>query len=201
MTEALPRELLDGIGTDLVTALVLALGPHFKSGDLQNSIQYRIEDDTILITMLPYWQYVEYGTPGTLQGQSSSVDGHTTSYGPNPDRKMPIHKEGDTFINYLTGKEDFALAKHIQLYGTKPYPFVRPVAYHKAQKIADNNLKRYIRRHQNEKDILQQIQKIRSALGNPLGTIGSYATKHTGSVGKGMKEARSLYKQATRVLR
>lgn len=201
MDEAIPKELLEGIGNDLVNALVLALGPHFQSGDLQNSIQYRVEEQTILITMLPYWQYVEYGTPGILRGQSSSVAGHTTSFGPNPDRKMPVYLEGDQFINYITGKEDYGLAKHIQLYGTKPYPFVRPVAYHQAKKIVDRNVKRYVRDHKNDPDILRKIRAVQRGINNPLGTATNFALGKMGSTGKSIKQARTLYNRATRGLR
>ena len=145
MTQTLPREFLDGVGIDIVRELSLALGPHFKSGDLLNSIQYRITDAGLIeISMLPYWEYVEYGTPGQLQGQSSTVGDATVSFGANPSRKMPVKKAGDSFVNFIDGTDNFALAKHIQLYGTRPYPFVRTVLYHKLSKIVQENAKRHL---------------------------------------------------------
>ena len=137
------QQVLVGIGNDVVSALARALGPHFKSGDLLNSISYKIENGKINIYMLPYWKYVEFGTPGQLEGKTSTVAGKTVSFGPSPGRKMPLRKEGDRWINMITeGDDDFALAKHIQLYGTKPYPFLRPVIYHELKKIVHDNLLR-----------------------------------------------------------
>lgn len=137
--------VMHSIGNELVNELSKSLGESFKSGDLLNSISYKIKDGKIQIFMLPYWKYVEYGTPGTKQGQSSTAGGKTVSFGPNTQRKMPVKKEGDDWINLLTDqKGDWALAKHIQLYGTKPYPFVRPVLYHKLKDIARRSIKRHV---------------------------------------------------------
>lgn len=86
-----------------------------------------------------------HNTPGTLEGKSSTVGGETVSFGANPSRKMPVRKDGDQWTNLITGDENFALAKHIQLHGTQPYPFVRPVLYHKLRAIVLANLKRHSR--------------------------------------------------------
>lgn len=147
MASALQKQLLEGIGNDVVNELVYSLGSHFGSGDLANSISYEItKDGRILIRMLPHWKYVEYGTPGTLTGQTSTVDGKTVSFGPNTNRKMPFKKDGDQFINLITNRPgDFALAKFIQLHGTRPYPFVRPVLYHKLKAIVARNKARHMR--------------------------------------------------------
>lgn len=136
------QKLLNGIGNDIVNELVMGLGEHFKSGDLANSISYKIENGKINIYMLPYWKFVEYGTPGVKEGKTSTVAGNTVSFGPNINRKMPVKKEGDAWVNLITGmKGDWALAKHIQMYGTSPYPFLRPVIYHKLQRIVERNMR------------------------------------------------------------
>lgn len=141
----LPTKVLHGIGNDLVNEIVRGLGKHFDSGQLSNSISYQILDDgRITITMSEHWKYVEYGTPGVKKAAISTVNGITTSLAPNPFRKMPVFKSGETFINYISGDENFALAKHIQMYGTRPYPFVRPVLYSKLQDIIKNNIQRHM---------------------------------------------------------
>ena len=137
-------QLLNGIGNDVVNQLVFALSRNFKSGELANSIHYEVKDGKILIFMAPHWKYIEYGTPGTKQGQTSTAGGKTVSFGPKTGRKMPVEKRGEDWINLVTGKEgDFALAKHIQQFGTKPYPFVRPVLFHKLKGIVKNNVARH----------------------------------------------------------
>jgi hypothetical protein len=142
-TKMVSQQVLTGIGNDIVSALARALGSHFKSGDLLNSISYKIENGKLNIYMLPHWKYVEYGTPGTLEGKSSTVGGDTVSFGPSPNRKMPVKKVGDKWVNMITDQVgDFALAKHIQLYGTKPYPFLRPVIYHQLKDIVKRNVMR-----------------------------------------------------------
>ena len=46
---------------------------------------------------------------------------------------MPVKKEGDDWVPIMDdwakshGINEWALAKHIQLYGTKAHPFIRPV--------------------------------------------------------------------------
>lgn len=107
---------------------------------LRTRINFSVNDNVLDIRMMPYALYVEYGTAGQLSGQISTVEGITVNIPANPDRKMPVKKVGDEFVSYLQGwakrqlgSEDdgFALAKHIQLYGTHPHPFIRPILYDK----------------------------------------------------------------------
>ena len=134
---------MEGIGNDTVNALVLSLGKHFKTGDLSTGISYRVVGDTIEFWAPDHWRYVEYGTPGRLEGKQSTVGGETVSFPAKPDRKMPVYRSGDRFLNFLTNDENFALAKFIQLHGTQPYPFVRPVIYLQLRDIIRENIKRH----------------------------------------------------------
>ena len=87
MASAVSQQVLHGIGNDLVNEMVKELGTHVNTGFLRNAITYEITSDgKINIIMPEYWKYVEYGTPGTLEGKSSTVDGHTVSFGAKPDQ-------------------------------------------------------------------------------------------------------------------
>ena len=109
-------ELIAGIANDVKNEISFSLGNHFSSGDLQVSLDVLVEGNKINIYLLPYWKFLEYGTPGQLQGQTSTSGGKTVSFGPSTNRKMPVKKSGDEWINLITGKKGgFALAKHIQL--------------------------------------------------------------------------------------
>jgi hypothetical protein len=144
MASAVSQQVLQGIGNDLVNEMVKELGIHVNTGFLRNAIRYEVTSDGIINIIMPeYWKYVEYGTPGTIEGKSSTVGGQTVSFSANPSRKMPVRKDGDKWTNLISGDENFALAKHIQLHGTQPYPFVRPVLYHKLRAIVAANIKRY----------------------------------------------------------
>jgi len=97
------------------------------TGRLGQSIFAKANPDGIEIIMPGYAKYVEFGTPGRLAAPKGMA--------PNPGRKMPVKKVGNEFVSYLhdwgrrhgakTPQEQFALAKHVQLYGTRPHPFAR----------------------------------------------------------------------------
>lgn len=84
--------------------------------------------------------YLEYGTGGVL----SAPPGLSPTK-----RKMPVYKEGDEWHTYLDGwairvlgdeKAAWAVAKHIQLYGTQPHPFIRPTLHQMFVQICRRNL-------------------------------------------------------------
>lgn len=140
----------EGIGNDIRNELVMG-APVDESG-LKISIGYHVEGDTIVIVMNEYALYVEFGTGGQRKGQSSTVDGKTTVVSAKPGRKMPFKKQGEEWINlverwgekHLGKGSGFALAKHIQLYGTRPHPFIRPVLYTKVRDLIKANWNRHM---------------------------------------------------------
>lgn len=143
--------LRQGIGNDVRNALVLK--SPVDNGSLKNSIRYEVDDDTIKISMSGHALYVEFGTGGQRKGQTSTVDGKTTTISAKPNRKMPIKKVGEEWISlvekwgetHLGKGSGFALAKHIQLYGTAPHPFIRPVLYTDIRKILIDNFNRHMK--------------------------------------------------------
>lgn len=121
---------LNRIGLYFVEALKdrLTKGDATDTNFLKANINYEIDGDDILINMPEYAKYLEYGTAGRLKAPKGQS--------PNPSRKMPVEKQGDTWKHYIEDwakrkmgvvddNELWAISKHIQLYGTKPYPFIR----------------------------------------------------------------------------
>jgi len=102
------------------------------TGLLQSKINAEVVDDGIVISMPFYAEYLEYGTPGRISAPEGLA--------PNPNRKYPLEytgiKNGKKQFKLImegwakrhgfnTEEEQFLLARHIALYGTRPYPFIR----------------------------------------------------------------------------
>lgn len=149
------EEALDkvGIGTANDVRNKLVDKAPVDEGGLKTGINATYENHEILITMPAYGLYVDTGTGGTITGQVSTVAGETLTISPNPSRKMPITKENDKWVSLLAGwakrvlgdeKAGFALAKYIQLYGTRPHPFIRPTIYQEAIDLYVENWKRHM---------------------------------------------------------
>lgn len=129
-----------------------------SSGELITSIKSKARKQTLLITSdAPHAVYVEYGTAGTRKGV---VDPYGEASQPaNPERKMPIEKEGESFTlvkplkrwarkKGIPESAYFGLARHIQMYGMAPFAPFRKTIYNerkmkelisKAGRIAANN--------------------------------------------------------------
>jgi len=139
-----------GLGNDLRNELVMTAP--VNDGRLKTNISYSVNNKNINFTMMPYALYVEFGTGGQRKGQTSTVGGRTTIIPSKPGRKMPVKKSGDEWISFVEewgekklGKgSGFALAKHIQLYGTRPHPFIRPVFYTKIVDLIKSNWNRHM---------------------------------------------------------
>jgi len=104
-----------GIAFDLQESLKSKLSQaHGKdTGMLQSSILGKGEDGNIDITMLDYAKYLEFGiSPGGKLIPIDALMGWVK-------RKMGVSddKEAKSIA--------FAIAKHIQLYGSRPFPFIR----------------------------------------------------------------------------
>jgi hypothetical protein len=98
------------------------------TSNLMANIQYEVDKNEITFTFPEYALYLEYGTPGQISAPAG--------LSPNPSRKYPMFKEGDEWHSYLEdwvarkmGTKDpgvnFMVARHIALYGSRPYPFIR----------------------------------------------------------------------------
>lgn len=121
------NELLERIKLNFVESLK----DNLKSSDtnfLKANIKGKVVGNKIVITMPEYGQYIEFGTPGRLKAPKGMS--------PNPNRKMPVEKQGNKWVHYIkdwasrklgvTNEKDlWGISKHIQLYGTKPHPFIR----------------------------------------------------------------------------
>ncbi len=102
------NEALEFIGFDIVEALQDKLTKeHGKdTGFLQSKIKYEVDGDTIIITMPEYGKYVDRGTPPGHMPPVEALEGWC-------ERKL-----GDKNLAW-------AVAKHIEKHGTRPYPFIR----------------------------------------------------------------------------
>jgi len=98
------------------------------TGHLKANIQWSVEGNEITFTLPQYALYLEFGTPGRLEAPPGMS--------PSPNRKYPMYKEGGEWHSYLEdwvarkmGTKDpgvnFMVARHIALYGTRPFPFIR----------------------------------------------------------------------------
>ncbi len=115
-------QLLDRLAKEIISAMQRDINNN--SGALSKSITSKIVNDSsgteMSITMLRYGQYVDSGTRGQKTGL--------------PNRKMPpIEKLNGWAEN--KGLNVWAVAKHIQLYGTKPHPFI-----HNFEDIINENI-------------------------------------------------------------
>jgi len=145
------HNVMNGIALDLRNKLIDKSPVH--DGQLRNSIQIEVTDDAINIRMADYAPYVEFGTAGQKAGKTSTVDGETVTIPANPNRKMPMSKSNGKWTSYLDkwakdtfgAKNGFALAKHIQMYGTDPHPFIRPVLYMEVEDAIRDNWNRHMK--------------------------------------------------------
>jgi hypothetical protein len=139
------KQLLYQVGVQLaqeVEAQVDKIGI-ISTGEFKNAIAHPNNilvsgDEVTLINPKEYGYYLEYGTAGTRRGVIDPFGENTR--GANPDRKMPMDKNkgGKELVPSL---QDWArhhgikksgywgLAKHIQMYGMKPYAPYRKVFY------------------------------------------------------------------------
>lgn len=132
---------VEGIGLDVQEALKDKLTfQHGKfTGAGQSGINYEVQKNnnsfTIILNIPEHLKYVEYGTPGMIKAPA----------GQSPKRrKMPPIDAIRPWAKKKLGDEKlaFALAKHIQLYGTRPYPFIRNTFDLEVPDIISENLKR-----------------------------------------------------------
>ena len=138
-----------GIAEDLEASLKAKLAPGGRGYDTglgSANIKVRIADDGSIEISMPKWMwYVEWGTPGAISAPAGMS--------PNPNRKYPMYKDGDEWKTYLddwarrklgiTDKNDlFVLARHIQLFGTRPFPFIRTTFTNNLIPIVKENLKK-----------------------------------------------------------
>ena len=105
-----------GLATDLVNELAKAAP--VDTGNLKNSIDYRIKGSTIEIFMNEYALYVEFGTPPHI-----------------------IRAKNAKALHFKVGGKD-VFAKSVNHPGTRPQPFIRPVL-RRLGPIIQKNIKRF----------------------------------------------------------
>lgn len=123
------------------------------TGELRNSIQVEVKNNELIVfSTAPQAIFLEYGTAGARRGVIDPYG--EQSRGANPDRKLPVKKQGDEFVlvdglkdwanKKGFGENNFALAKHIRDYGMSPRPIFRNVFYNEAKmgQIITNALKK-----------------------------------------------------------
>jgi HK97 gp10 family phage protein len=107
-----------GIANDLRNALVKSCP--VDTGRLKISIKVNIKGNKLIITMVDYALYVEFGTqPHIIR----------------PKNKKALH--------WKNGKKD-VFAKEVHHPGTKAQPFIRNTFYHKIPDIVAVNAARYL---------------------------------------------------------
>jgi len=89
------------------------------TGYLKNSISYKIENDTIVIYMADYADYVEFGTPPHL-----------------------IKAKNKKALHWKDGNKD-VFAKQVNHPGTAPNPFIRNTMMNKFPQIVEAALKKH----------------------------------------------------------
>jgi len=101
----------------------------FQGGFAQGMEAPRVKGNELIITnSAEHAAYLEYGTAGKKKGVTDPYG--ESSSGPK-DRKAPPIKAIEPWAR-LKGKVNvYALAKHIQDYGTEPRPLYRNVMYNK----------------------------------------------------------------------
>lgn len=120
-------KLLHALAIDIQEAMKDRLTPAHGVGasgaasGLKGSIQAKVVDDEIVITMHDYGKYLEYGTPPHMPPVDSLIDWVTKKWGASGDKDAK--------------QKAFALAKHISVHGTRPYPFIRPTLHVDLPKI------------------------------------------------------------------
>jgi len=142
-------QTMQRLAFDVETALKAKLEPGSKgydTGELASRIKAiaNPKDNSITIEMPAWGKYIEFGTPGRI----AAPPGMAT----NPDRKYPMYKEGDEWHYYFKDwarrklgitdeKELFPLARHMVLYGTRPFPFIRTTLHQNFIPLVRKNMK------------------------------------------------------------
>lgn len=92
--------------------------PHGRyNSPLISSIKYKIEGDEVVISMLDYAKYLEFGTPNPTTPDKILAWVN--------DKIMPDMKIKGKDKTKLKQKIAENIAKHISLYGPRPFPFIR----------------------------------------------------------------------------
>ena len=101
------------------------------TGGLQSSIQYRVEDDFVVISMEDYAEYLEFGTPNPTTPEEilSWVEA----------KIMPKVKVKGKNKKKTAKRIAENLAKHITKYGPTPFPFIRQTIAEDLPGILKNN--------------------------------------------------------------
>jgi len=90
----------------------LMLAAPVDTGRLKNSIKVRSDGEGLIIWMVNYGKFIEFGTP--------------------PHIITPKEKQA---LKFKVGKEGEIFAKKVEHPGTRPNPFIRNTIQHKLQKI------------------------------------------------------------------
>lgn len=111
------KTLKHGIANDIVNALVRRVP--VDTGNLRNSITYRVDGKDIEIHMADYGRYVEFGTA--------------------PHIIKPVNKKALSFK--VDGNK--VLTKEVHHPGTRPQPFIRPTLRVDLPNIIQDNMRRH----------------------------------------------------------
>ena len=148
-------QLLNSIGFQITSEIVKEIDQLnlVDTGSFKGSINSDIINGELLIwSDAPHAPFLEYGTAGTVKGVTDPF-GESTR-GPNPTRKMPLIKKGDSFEllpslkkwadkHGFDDKSAFLLARYIQKYGMEPKAPFRRVLYNenKMSRIIENSVR------------------------------------------------------------
>lgn len=126
-------KILHALAIDLQEKLKSRLTPEHGIGatgaatGLKGSIIARVVNDEIIISMHDYGKYLEYGTPPHFPPIEPLIPWVRLKWGASGDRDER--------------QKAFALAKHISIHGTRPYPFIRPTLFVDLPKMFGNIIK------------------------------------------------------------
>lgn len=117
------KELLYGIGNDLVNALVEKLDHNgsVDTGFLKNNIDVIIKGNTIILEMPSYGKYVEFGTAPHI-----------------------IRPKDKKALKWGKGK-NAKFAKVVRHPGSRPKPFIRPTIHQQLGQIIKKNIQRHVK--------------------------------------------------------
>ena len=108
--------MMEDIARDLENEFATSPKVPIHDANLRNSIRVTPDGEQVLISMLNYGEYVEFGAPP----------------------HMPPVEELKKWVRDKWGEGDsaaWALAMHIKKNGTKPHPFIRPILHSEFPKI------------------------------------------------------------------
>jgi len=131
-TEEQLNKLFWGIAIDLQEAIkdkLLDMGIKFTGAGV-SSVRVIVEKNKLVITMVDYLEYIEYGMPN-----------------PTSPEELKEWVEQKLFEDY-TGKNKEAainraaitIANNISLFGPRPRPFLRPTLHTELPRIIQNNI-------------------------------------------------------------